>query len=63
MELEELENNLESRDWIIDRLEAKLLIAVEALEGIQKASTKGDETTTELECHYCAGDALKKLRG
>lgn len=54
---------LEQANVKIKELEANLTIAVEALEGIQRASTKGDETSTELECYYRAGDALEKLRG
>lgn len=32
-----------------------------ALEAIKERATKGDETTTELECHHLAEDTLAKV--
>lgn len=43
-------------------LEILLLLAKTALDDIKRASLKGDETPTELECHYLASDALDRIR-
>jgi hypothetical protein len=42
---------------------ARLEMAVKALEEIKLAATKGDETSTELECHHLAEEALAEIKG
>jgi hypothetical protein len=44
-----------------DILAPQIIELVQALELIKSESCKGDETTTELSCHYISDEALEKF--
>lgn len=47
----------------IDSFKNKLAIAVEALEDIRRAASQRVDTSTEIECHNLADEALSRING
>jgi len=62
--IKELEKNIESRDWIIDNLEAKIDIAVEALDDVSTMKYGNNILYAVMErMNFRAREALEKIRG
>lgn len=48
-------------DQELSKIMKALDIALEALVEIKRTALKGDETSTELNCHHLSKDALTKI--